>query len=172
MQSLKAGVPASALSGRDAADRAFFHLRQAIKLEPTNPDYHLALGRLYDTGRGDPNLAAGELRKAVDAFPVNAPLRYSVAMQYLLTGRNGDALEQARRLARLDDSYILRKSEYHTDMIERQTPGYLSMLAGSYLYSALEIAWRVSRDPEVVKGIAPDNPDADRVVQLFLASKI
>lgn len=142
-----------------------------MAFEPTNPDYHLALGRLYDSDRGDPNLAAGELRRAVNAYPVNAPLRYSVAMQHLLSGRKGDALEQARLLAKIDDSYIIRKPEHKTDMIERQTPGYLSMLAGSYLYSALEIAWRVSKDPEVVKGIAPDNTDAARVVQLFLASR-
>lgn len=171
MQSLKAGLPASAPTGRDAADKALFHLRRAVALEPTNPDYHLALGRLYDSDRGDPNLAAGELRRAVNAYPVNAPLRYSVAMQHLLSGRKGDALEHARLLAKLDDSYILRKPEHKTDMIERQMPGYLSMLAGSYLYSALEIAWRVSKDPEVVKGIAPDNTDAARVVQLFLTSR-
>jgi tetratricopeptide (TPR) repeat protein len=171
MQFFKARLPVGAPTGRVAADKTLFHLRRAVTLEPTNPDYHLALGRLYDTDRGDPNLAAAELRKAVDAYPVNTPLRYSVAMQHLLSGRKGDALEQARLLAKLDDSYILRKPEYQTDMIERQTPGYLSMLAGSYLYSALEIAWRVSKDPEVVKGIAPDTPDATRVVQLFLASK-
>ena len=105
--------------------------------------------------------------------PINLgiPLRYSAAMHYLLTGRKGDALEQARILAKIDDSYIIREPEHKADMIERQTPGYLSMLAGSYLYSALEIAWRVSKDPEVVKGIAPDTPDAARVVQLFLASR-
>ena len=171
MQSLKASVPAGTLSGRDAMDKALFHLRRAVVLEPTNPDYHLALGRLYDSDRGSPKLAADELRKAVDAYPVNAPLRYSLAMQHLISGRKGDALEQARLLAKLDDSYILRKPEHKTDMIERQTPGYLSMLAGSYLYSALEIAWRVSKDPEVVKGIAPDTPDATPVVQLFLASR-
>jgi len=171
MQSFKASLPTGAPTGREAADKALFHLRRAVALEPTNPDYHLALGRLFDTDRGDPNLAAGELRTAVDAYPVNAPLRYSVALQHLLSGRKGDALEQARLLAKIDDSYILRKPEQNTDMIERQTPGYLSMLAGSYLYSALEIAWRISKDSEVVKGIAPDNPDAARVVQLFLTSR-
>jgi tetratricopeptide (TPR) repeat protein len=171
MQSLKARLPEGAPTGRDAAEKALVHLKRAVTLEPTNPDYHLALGRLYDTDRGNPDLAAGELRKAVAAYPVNAPLRYSVAMQHLLSGRKGDALEQARALAKVDDSYILSKPELKTDMIERQTPGYLSMLAGSYLYSALEIAWRVSKDPEVVKGIAPDNPDAARVVQLFLAAR-
>jgi tetratricopeptide (TPR) repeat protein len=171
MQSLKARLPDGAPTALDAADKALSHLKRAAMLEPTNPDYHLALGRLYDTGRGDPALAAAELRKAVAAYPVNAPLRYSVAMQHLLSGRKGDALEQARALAKIDDSYILRKPELNTDMIERQTPGYLAMLSGSYLYSALEIAWRVSKDPEVVKGIAPDNPDAARVVQLFLAAR-
>jgi tetratricopeptide (TPR) repeat protein len=170
MQFFKVRLPAGAPTGREAADKTLFHLRRAVALEPTNPDYHLALGRLYD--RGNPELAAVELRKAVDAYPANAPLRYSVAMQHLLSGRKGDALEHARALAKLDDSYILRNPEHNTDMIERQTPGYLAMLAGSYLYSALEIAWRVSKDPEVVKGIAPDTPDAARVAQLFLATRV
>lgn len=171
MQSFQAGLPKGVPTSRDAADKALFHLQRAVALEPTNPDYHLALGRFYDTNPRDPHLAADELRKAVDAYPGNAPLRYSVALQHLLAGRKGDALEQARALAKLDDSYILRDPEHKTDMIERQTPEYLSRLAGSYLYSALEIAWRVSKNPEVVKGIAPDTPDAKRVVQLFLVSK-
>lgn len=92
-------------------------------------------------------------------------------MQHLLSRRKGDALEQARILAKIDDSYIIKDAEYKTDMIERQTPAYISKLTSSYLYSALEIAWRVSRDPEVVKGIAPDTPDATPVVQLFLESR-
>jgi len=45
------------------------------------------------------------------------------------------------------------------------------MLTRSYLYGALEIAWRVSADPEVVRGIAPDTPDAAAVVHLFINSK-
>ncbi len=170
MQALKAGVPAGTLTGGDAMGKAISHLRWAVALEPTNPDYHLALGQLYDSDQGSPKLAADELRKAVDAYPVNAPLRYSLAMRHLFSGRKGDALEQARILAKIDDSYIIRKSEHKADMIERQTPAYISTLASSYLYSALEIAWRVSQDPEVVKGIAPDNPDATRVVEFFLAS--
>lgn len=171
MQSLKASLPPGAPGGREAADKALFHLRRAAALEPTNPDYHLALGRLYDADRRDPNLAAGELHKAVNAYPVNVPLRYSVAMHYLLSGRKGDALEQSRLLGNLDDSYILRKPEHKADIIERETPEYLSMLTGSYLYSALEIAWRASQDPAVIKGIAPDNSEAARVVQVFLAAR-
>jgi tetratricopeptide (TPR) repeat protein len=171
MQAFNAPLPVGMPTGRDAAAKALFHLKRAVKLEPTNPDYHLALGKLYDTDAGDPNLAAGELRKAVDGYPVNAPLRYAAAMQHLLSGRKGDALEQARILAKIDDSYIIRDPERSADMIERQTPGYLSRVTGSYLYSALEIAWRVSKDPEVVKGIAPATPDAARLVKIFLEAR-
>lgn len=171
MQSLNAKLPANAPTGKEAAEATLLHLKRAVALEPTNPDYHLALGRLYDTTLVDPAPAAAELQKAVTAFPMNAPLRYSVAMHHLLSGRKGDALEHAGILAKIDDSYILRDPEHKTDMIERQTPGYLSMLAGSYLYAALDIAWRASKDPEVVKGIAPDNREAARVVRLYLDSK-
>ena len=170
MLSLNAPVPAGAMSPSDASDKAFFHLQRAVALEPTRPDYHLALGQLYDN-RGDPGLAAEELRKAASAYPVNAPLRYALAMHYLTSGRKGDALEQARVLAKIDDSYILKDSVQKSYILERQPPGYISMLTSSYLYGALEIAWRVSHDPEVVKGIAPDTSDASPVVQLFINSK-
>jgi tetratricopeptide (TPR) repeat protein len=170
MQSLKAPLPSGAPTGKTATDQAISHLKRAIALEPANPDYHLALGRVYSSVPEFQSLAAPELKKAAAAFPVNAPLRYFVAMQYLLSGSRGDAIEQARILAKIDDTYILHDPEKHADMIERQTPGYLAMLSGSYLYSALEIAWRASKDIEVVKGIAPDNPDAAPVLQLFLMS--
>ncbi len=170
MQSLNASIPASAISPAAADEKALFHLRRAVLLEPTQPDYHLALGMLYDS-RGDAGPAAEELKKAEKAYPVNAPLRYALAMHYLTTGRKGDALEQARMLATIDDSYILKDSLQKKDILERQPPGYIAMLSRSYLYGALEIAWRVSKDPEVVKGIAPDTADATPVVQLFLNNK-
>jgi hypothetical protein len=56
-------------------------------------------------------------------------------------------------------------------MLERQPPEYISKITNSYLYAALEIAWRVSADFEVVKGIAPDTLDAVPVVQNFINSK-
>jgi tetratricopeptide (TPR) repeat protein len=163
-------MPASALSKKGTSEKALFHLKKAISLEPTNPDYHLALGKLYDAG-GEPDQAEKELKKAAAAYPVNAPLRYSLAMHYLLTGRKGDALKQARILAKIDDGYILRKSLQKSYVMERQSPGYLSLLSNSYLYSALEIAWRVSRDTQVIRGIAPDTPEASQVVQLFMEKR-
>ncbi|MEI6262715.1 MAG: hypothetical protein WCR46_22800 [Deltaproteobacteria bacterium] len=72
----------------------------------------------------------------------------------------GEGVYEKRRLCRFA-VYIL----------ERQPPEYISRLTNSYLYGALEIAWRVSVDPEVVKGIAPDTPDAAPVVQWFINSK-
>jgi len=47
----------------------------------------------------------------------------------------------------------------------------LARIDDSYIFNALEIAWRASGDPEVVKGIAPDNPDARAAVELFLEWK-
>ena len=173
MLSLKAPVPADAVSPAGASNQAMFHLQQAIADEPAHPDFHLALGRLYDH-LDEPGLAYDELKKAEHTYPVNAPLRYALAAHYLVTGRKGDALEQARALAKIDDSYIISDSVSAVTrglILERQSPEYLSMLKSSYLYGAFEIAWRVSQDPEVVKGIAPDTPDAAPVLQLFLDSK-
>ncbi len=170
MQSLNAPIPTNAISPSDASDKALYHLQRAVALEPTNPDVHLALGLLYDN-RGEPGPASAEFEKAASAYPVNAPLRYALALHYLTSGRKGDALAQARVLAKIDDSYILQDSVQKGYILERQPPWYLSQMTNSYLYAALEIAWRVSADLEVVKGIAPDTPDAAPVIQLFINSK-
>lgn len=173
MESLKAQLPEKAVSGKEAFENAHKYIDKAISLEPTNPDYHLALGKLYDEKLSDSLLAEREFKKALLAYPVNAPLRYAVARHYLLTGRKGDALEQARILAGIDESYTFSDPESIEAklMAERRTPAYLSKLYRSYLFGAFEIAWRVSEDKDVVKGMAPDNPDAREVVRLFLEWK-
>ncbi|MEI6262716.1 MAG: tetratricopeptide repeat protein [Deltaproteobacteria bacterium] len=82
MQSLNAAIPDNAISPAEGSDKALFHLQRAVALEPTQPDVHLALGQLYDS-RGEPGPASEELNKAASAFPVNAPLRYAIALHYL-----------------------------------------------------------------------------------------
>ncbi len=168
MEALRAGVPQSVVKKEEAFNRAIEGLEQAVRLQPTNPDFHLALGQLYDTVRGDVRRAEGEFRRAVQAYPASTPLRHALAAHYLNTGRSGDALEQARMLAGLDDSYILPDSPRKTQIIERREDGYRAMLFNSYLFRAIEIAWRASRDAGVVKGIAPDNREAQEVVKLFM----
>lgn len=170
MKALNAPLPATIIPSDTAFGEAFGHLQRAIFLEPTQPDYHLSLGMLYDQ-TGEPEKAVGEFQKAARAYPGNAPLRYAIAMHSLVSGRQGDALEHARVLAAIDDSYILRESYQKADLLERQPPGYLAMIRSSYLYGALEIAWRVCPDPDVIKGIAPSTTDSTPVVQLFLSSK-
>jgi tetratricopeptide (TPR) repeat protein len=170
MLSFNAPIPDGAILPRVAADKALFHLLRAVALDPTYPDNHFALGRLYDN-RGEPGLADSELKKAAAAFPVNAPLRYALAIHYLSSGRNEDALEAARSLAMIDDSYIIAESVQKADILERQPPSYISTLTSSYLYGAMEIAWRVSGDLNVAKRIAPDSPDAAPVVQWFINNR-
>ena len=168
MNAVNAPLPANVLSSKEAFENSIRYLKMAISREPANPDYHLALGQLYDeTDDSGGALSEKEFAKALALAPVNASLRYAVAEQHLLADRKGDAIEQAGILAGIDDSYILPESIQKTLISERRTPAYLSRLYRSYLFKALEIAWRASKDIEVVKGIAPDNPDAKEVVQLF-----
>lgn len=87
---------------------------------------------------------------------------------YLLSGKKAEALEQARALARLDDSYVIPESASKTLMIQRRTKGYLLRLSSSYLFQALEIAWRATGDIGQVKSITPANDDARAVLDLFL----
>jgi len=68
---------------------------------------------------GEPGLASEELKKAANAYPVNAPLRYALALHHLTSGRKGDALEHAQVLAKIDDSYIIADSVQKGYILER-----------------------------------------------------
>src|SRR3972149_9163703 len=87
MEALNEALPAQTLSSKVAFVYAASYLKTAISLEPTNPDYHLALGQLYDRIGADGSVAEKELARAIHAYPINAPLRYAIAGHYLLTGR-------------------------------------------------------------------------------------
>lgn len=171
MESLAGSLPAGALSKQVCFENATADLTKAISLQPTNPDYHLALGQLYHE-RGDTR-ADGEFTRALNAFPVNAPLRYSVTMHYLLSGGKDETLRQARILAKIDDSYLFTNLEPEeiAYIRENRAPYYLSTIYGSYLFGAFEIAWRASEDAQVVKQIAPETLQAKEVLQAFLDSK-
>lgn len=154
-------------------ERAFFTkgmeaARQAISREPTNADYHLLLGRAYDGASNDPARSEAEMKRALAAWPINAERRFSIAMHYLLTGRLGDAIEQARILAEIDDSYVIADSVRKRLFMESRSPEYLGILYQSYLFKALEITWRASHDAEAVKGITPPTADAKEVLDQYL----
>lgn len=171
MGSLNQPLPSGALSKDDAFKNALNHLRRAVSLEPANPDYRLALGQLYSTVSADPLRANREFAKAIEAFPVNVPLRFSAAMYYLLSGNKEDALAQAQTLARLDDSYIVPQSFRKDHMVGRRSKEYMSVLYESYLFKALEIAWRASQDPRIIEEMAPANADAKAVSEAFMEWK-
>lgn len=164
---LPAGVPERDHSFRQAEQ----YLQSAIRLEPTNPDYHLALADIYEVYRKDPVKVDAELKLAAEAFPINGAVRNAVAMHYLLAGRKDEALAQARLLAKSDDSYILNESPQKADILERMPQWYMNMLYRSYLFNSLEIAWRITRDPDVVQSMVPDSPEAQIVFGVFMDSK-
>lgn len=169
MAATGAELPPGAESAKDAFEAADVELRAAISLEPTNHNYHFAMGTLLDSMDAAPELSEKEFDKAVYAYPVNALLRYAIAQRYFATGRPGLALEQARMLASIDDTYIY-KGEFYANSIamERDSQAYRARLTRSYLFAALDITWRVTKDVRVVKGIAPDTDEAREVVRLFI----
>lgn len=164
---LGAALPQGALSSKDAYEAAMVELKRTIELEPAYPDNHFAMGILLDVMKAPPELSENEYERAAQAFPVNAPLRYAIVQQYFLTDRPGHALEHARKLAALDDTYKLSDRVDKKEVMETRSRHYLTMLSKSYLFQALEIAWRVSKDPQVVKGIVPDNDEAREVLGYF-----
>ena len=167
LESLGVELNSVELTIEDAFRHANVALTRAITLEPTNPDYHLTLARLEMEPLGDSVLAEKELQRAVEVSPLSAPIRYKVVMEHLLAGNNGFALEHARALATMSGKYTV-PSHIRGTQREESYPfmSHRSMFK-SYLFAAFEAAWRASGDPEVVMGIAPENPYANEALALF-----
>jgi O-antigen ligase len=168
MESLAVPLPAGALSGKQAHTLAIAATQRAVFLEPTNPVLHLTLARLFAAEDGGLARANAQIRLALAAHPASAPLRAAAAELYLAYGGKREALAQAVKLAALDDSYLIPESARKALLIERRAPAYLARLKASFLFQALEIAWRATGDVRVVKGLAPPGGDARAVLDLFL----
>lgn len=152
---LEAPLPPSAINKSDALEKAIKNYGRAIDLFSTNSNCHLSLGQINEIIGGNPNLTVKEFSNVLFLVPGNKPVRYSIAYHFAMTGRHGDALEQARILARMDATDDLVSSLSSDKALSRRD---LTRLRQGYLHKSLEIAWWISQDPEVVKGIAPDTP--------------
>jgi hypothetical protein len=184
-------LPERMMSESEAQGRTKDLLTDAINLEPSNPDYHLALYSSKLAGWQDEkstslksdntggnqddktaSFLADDLEKAVLLYPNNSPIRYAVAVQYLILGEKSKALEHAKVLAARDDSYRLPDRTGSGALIERRSAVYLSFLAQSYLAKAFEIAWRASgQDYLIIKAMTPDEREARDALELFIAMK-
>ncbi len=172
MEITKGALPPDAFSKEEAFKKAEESMRIAIALDPLNPDYRLAFARFWGAADGSREKAVRELHLAVEAAPMNAPLRYELALRYLLLGDKDNALEHARVLARIDESYRLYNDPAGPSAAPRRDSWYVSHLAGSYLAKSMEISWRASgKKINQVRSIVPDNPDAQQALLLFLESK-
>jgi len=170
MEGLGELLPPGALTKNEAFQIALDCLTTATALEPLNPDFHLALGQLAEA-MGLPSSAA-EYEAAVHIAPHNSGLRYAVAMRYLLSGRNKEALEHAEALAAMDDSYVVPESPAKQLILERRATTYISLLENSYLMKALELGWRASnKDVAAVRNLVPTGDEAWEVWRLFRERK-
>lgn len=171
MEILRAALPEGMPGSKQAFDRASVHMREAVRLQPTNPDHHLAYGHLSRMS-GDDDIARREYQRAADAYPVNASVRYAVSVGFLAAGMHAEALEQAKELARIDDSYKIPGSGISRQAIEQRAPVYIRRLSGSYLFKAFEIVWKASvKDINMVRSVVPDNEEARDVFELYLEVK-
>jgi tetratricopeptide (TPR) repeat protein len=171
MELLKTPLPEGALSPAAAIDHATTNIREAVRRQPTNPDNHLAYGRLAREKKHIDTVRS-EYTKAVVAFPKSSALRYSIAMEYLAAGMQTEALAQAKELARIDDSYKMPEAVALQQAMERRTQFYKDRLAGSYLFKAFEVIWRTSgKDVTELRSAVPDNDEARDGIELFLEIK-
>ena len=164
-----AGIPPSEVS----LEKASKHLERAIFLDPLNFEYHMALGRLFRQSDGVFDRADREFELAVALYPINAQLRYAVAMEYLLQSQMEKALGHARMLARIDESYRMDDEDPGSILArQKRSPWYISRLAESYLIKSMEIAWRASgKDAKKVAALVPDNIDAQETARVFFEFK-
>lgn len=161
-------LPEGALDVETSLTLATRKMKLARALEPANGDHSFLMASLYHGVVVSVPEIDKEIDNALKAMPLNSELRSRVAYYYLNNDRGGDALEQARILAKVDRVYLpperIRgtplEDVWHEDMKERA-------FFGSRLFVAFEIAWRVSGDAEVVAGIAPKNEYAKYCLDLF-----
>lgn len=167
-----AGAGANGLKKADSYKTAVSHMKEAIGLRPLNPYYHFTLGELYDETTASNGLAVKEFDAALSAFPINAPLRYSVTRHYLFSNRPEKAVKEAKILAAIDDTYVIADPEQWSRDRLVNSPGYREKLLQSYLAIAFDITWRASDyNLSAVKAIIPPpdtHPQADDVYQMFL----
>jgi hypothetical protein len=152
LESVDVEMPEGAPRSDTTFQKAEAMLREAVSFEPTNADLHFMLAILHDAVNPLSGRAEKELDRAIIVYPVNASLRYAVAVQHLMNGRPGQALEQATVLARL-------------------AGGAGPDINRARLFSAFEIAWRATKDMQVVQGICPDEPKALKVLDEYLKGK-
>ncbi len=171
MESMDSRLPHGWMNSADAYDRAERHLREAVSLDPTCSEYHITRAQLYEK-RGEKGLFEKEVALAVDSAPRNVAIRYAAARMYLLSGNKMRAFEEAKQLAGIDDSYLSDDTSENIMAREHRLPEYVSRLSETYLFQALEIAWRATgKDVFAVNSVVPDNRDAHEVLQLFWEMK-
>jgi len=171
MAAMNVPLPAGARSSPDVYGAASAQLGEASSRQPAKADYHLALSRIQQARHNFPG-GNRELELAAGLYPGNAEMRFNVAMQYLLAGQRDEALRHAKVLAALDDSYVTFESPQKKLVLERRPASYIAMLSRSYLFKALEIAWRASdKDLTTLRTMLPDNDEAREVLKLFLEAK-
>jgi tetratricopeptide (TPR) repeat protein len=152
LESMGETLPAGATPSAESFQKTESALQEAIKLDPVNADHHFALAALYDAMDNLSGKAEKELEVVIKAYPVNAERRNAVAVQHLLNGRPGQALEQATALARLVDAAEMGPAREH-------------------LFAAFEIAWRATKDVQVVQGLCPDEPKALKILDEYMKQK-
>jgi len=159
--------PQGMLLSKDYFELAIEELRLAIGVAPVDYEAHLTMGVIFDSMKASPELSEEAYERAAKVFPVNVLVRYAIVRQYLSTDRPGRALEHARALAAADDTYKLPDTIYKKEIMEIRPGHYQTKITKSYLYKALDVAWRVSKDRQVVKGIVPNNDEAKVVLETF-----
>jgi O-antigen ligase len=144
------------------------HLELAIAAEPTNPDYHLALAALLEERYRNSRAACRELALGVESFPNSSTIRLATARQHLAHGRQAEAMEQVRALAKVDDSYLLPETHQREEILASRPGWYMETIYGSNLYAAFELAWSIRPDPDLIRSIVPGNREARIVLESFL----
>jgi len=86
------------------AEREF---KRAIELEPNNAAAHFRYGQIYLGSVGRIDEATAEIKRGLDAEPLDINMGVTLAWAYVASQRNQQALEQARKTYELEPTHPL-----------------------------------------------------------------
>jgi serine/threonine-protein kinase len=114
------------------AEREF---KLGIELDPNSSAAHFRYGQIYLAPRGQFGEAIDEIKRGLDAEPLDINMGSTLSWVYAVSGQNDKALEQARKVYELEPSHPLG----------RWNLGFVYIAAGMYS-EAIELSERNLQD--------------------------
>jgi tetratricopeptide (TPR) repeat protein len=114
------------------AEREF---KRGIELDPNSSAAHFRYGQIYLAPRGQFDEAIAEIKRGLDAEPLDINMGSTLSWVYAVSGQNDNALEQAKKVYELEPGHPLG----------RWNLGFVYITAGMYA-DAIELSEKHLQD--------------------------